>query len=118
MVKKEIDAATGFLFAYSDGLFYIETVPLSESKYALMSGYKPWHRRMGHCFHQSIRAIIFHVTGLEELENKKVESNLDCASCMVEKATLQPHPHRKDRATRPLERIHMDLLSGGSSRPQ
>jgi hypothetical protein len=68
---------------------------------------------MGHCSHQSIRATKSHITGLEELENKKMESNLDCASCMVGKATLQPYPHRKERASRPLERVHLDLLSGG-----
>ncbi len=41
-----------------------------------------------------------------------MELNLDCASCMVGKATLQPYPHRKDCAVRPLELVHMDLLSG------
>jgi hypothetical protein len=97
----------GFLFADSNGLFYIVTEPLSESKYASMSGYKLWHQRvgvMGHCSHQSIEATIFHVTstGLEELEKKKVESNLDCASCVVGKATLQSYQHKKDRVFRPL----------------
>jgi hypothetical protein len=64
---------------------------------------------MRHCSHQSIKATIFHATGLEEMENKKV----DCASCMVAKATLQPNPHRKDRAVLSLERVYMDLLSCG-----
>ena len=48
-----------------------------------------------------------------KLENQKVESTLDCASGMVGKATLQPYPHRKDRAVQQLERVHMDFLSGG-----
>ncbi len=46
------------------------------------------------------------------LANKKVESNLGCASCMVGKETLQQYPHRKDCATRPLERVHMDFFFG------
>jgi hypothetical protein len=110
-VNNEIDSAMGFPFADSNGLFYIETVPLSESEYAMhcatMSGCKLWHRGMGRCCHQSIKATVSYITGLEELENKKVELNLDCASCMVGKATLQPYPQcgpqRKDSAVQPLE---------------
>jgi hypothetical protein len=66
VVNKEIDLATGFPFAGSNGRFYIRTIPLSELKYASMSGYKLWHQRMGHCSHQSIKATISHATGLEE----------------------------------------------------
>jgi hypothetical protein len=53
---------------------------------------------------QLIEATISDVTstGLEELENKKTESNLHCASCMVGKATLQSYQHKKDQAFRPL----------------
>jgi hypothetical protein len=32
------------------------------------------------------------VTGLQELENKKVEHNINFSSCMVGQATLQPYP--------------------------
>jgi hypothetical protein len=44
VVNNEIKLAMGFSFADSNGQFYIESVPLSESKYASMSGCKLWHR--------------------------------------------------------------------------
>jgi hypothetical protein len=89
---------------------FIETVPLSELKYASMSGYNLWHQRMGHYSPQSIKVgsknnvynATVVATGLEEQENKKVEAKLDCASW-------------KDRAVRPLERVHMDLRTGGTT---
>jgi hypothetical protein len=45
VVKGEIVPATRFPFADSEGLFYIETVPISETKYSTMSGFNLWHMR-------------------------------------------------------------------------
>jgi hypothetical protein len=49
VVNGKVDSAAGFPFADSDGLFYIETIPLPESKYAStgMLGYKLWHKKTG-----------------------------------------------------------------------
>jgi hypothetical protein len=46
-------------------------------------------------------------------EQERLEPNVDCQSCIAENATLQPDPKRNDRATCPLERVHIDLLTGG-----
>ena len=80
-----------------------------------MSGFKLWHKRLGHCSHRSIKETIPHVIVLQELENKKLELNLDCQSCimMVEKATLQLYPKGKSQAARPLKRVHIDLPNVG-----
>ena len=111
VVKGEIDPATGFPFAESDGLFYIETEPISESKYLSMSGYKLWHKRLAHPPHQTIKDTIPHVDGLQDLEKLKMDQHLDCASCMVGKAKLQPYPKTKEHARRPLERVYIDIAS-------
>ena len=60
VVNGEIDPATRFPFAESDGLFYVETIPLSETKYKSMSG---WHKRMSHAPIQAIKATIPHSKG-------------------------------------------------------
>ena len=111
VVNGQIDPATGFPFADSDGLFFIETVPITESKYLTMSGYKLWHRRLGHSTHQTIKDTIPHVKGLHELEKIRMEPHVDCPACMVGKAKLQPYPKTKDHAKRPLERVYVDLVS-------
>ena len=111
VVNGQIDPATGFPFADSDGLFFIETVPISESKYLTMSGYKLWHHRLGHSTHQTIKDTIPHVKGLHELEKIRMEPRVDCPACMVGKAKLQPYPKTKDHAKRPLERVYVDLVS-------
>ena len=44
VTEGQIDPATGFPFAESEGLFYVETVPITESKYKSVTGYPPRSR--------------------------------------------------------------------------
>jgi hypothetical protein len=85
VVKGEIDPATRFPFAESEGLsvFYIETIPLSQTKYKTMSGYELWHKRMSHAPIQAIKATIPHSKGLHELEGAPMEHDTNCPACMI-----------------------------------
>jgi len=109
--KGEIDPATRFPFADSEGLFYIETTPISETKFKKMSGYDLWHKRLGHCTNQAIKDTIPFSKGLQELEGLKMEHDMNCTACMVGKAKAQPCPKSKVHAKRPLERVYMDIMS-------
>lgn len=111
VVKGEIDPATRFPFAESEGLFYIETIPLSQTKYKTMSGYELWHKRMSHAPIQAIKATIPHSKGLHELEGVRMEHDTNCPACMIGKAQLQPYPKSKEHAKRPLERVYMDIMT-------
>ena len=111
VVKGEIDQATRFPFAESEGLFYVETIPISETKYKTMSGYGLWHKRLSHAPIQSIKATIAHSKGLQDLEGIRMEHDLNCTACMVGKAQLQPYPGSKEHAKRPLERVYMDIMT-------
>ena len=106
----QIDQATGLPFADSKGLFYVETVPISETKYLSMSGYSLWHRRLGHATMQSIKDSIPHSIGLKELEKAKFDTNQKCTACMLGKAHLEIRPRSRDHATRPLEGVFMDII--------
>ena len=107
----QIDPATGFPFAESEGLFYVETVPITESKYQTMSGYPLWHRRLSPCAFQTIKDTIPHALGLQEWVKAYFDPNLNCTACMLGKARLQPYPKTKEHAKRPLERVYMDIMS-------
>ena len=111
VVNGEIDPATQFPFADSNGLFYIETVPISETKYKTMSGFDLWHKRLSHTPRQAIKDTIPHSKGLHELEGLRMTREMDCDSCMIGKAKLQPYPKSKEHARRPLERVYMDIMS-------
>jgi hypothetical protein len=111
VVNGEIDPATRFPFADSNGLFYIETVPISETKYKTMSGFDLWHKRLSHTPRQAIKDTIPHSKGLHELEGLRMTREMDCDSCMIGKAKLQPYPKSKEHARRPLERVYMDIMS-------
>ena len=58
VTEGQIDPATGFPFAESEGRFYVQTVPITESKYKSMSGYPLWHVRLSHCSFQTIKDTI------------------------------------------------------------
>ena len=115
VVDGEIDPATRFPFADSKGLFYIETVPISETKYKTMSGYDLWHKRLSHVPRQAIKDTIPHSKGLQDLEGLRMNREMDCGSCMVGKATLQPYPKSKPHAKRPLERVYIDIMSSSTT---
>lgn len=65
-----IDPANGVFFVreHSEGLFYLRTAAISATKYAKMSGYELWHRRLGHCRNECIQKSIAHSIGMDELK--------------------------------------------------
>jgi hypothetical protein len=68
VVEKGIDPAIRFPYAESEGLFYIETIPMSEAKNRTMSGYGLpglWHKRLSHAPIQSLKATWRYHTTLE-----------------------------------------------------
>ena len=68
----EIDPATGLPFLdSSESLFFVETVPLSETQFKNMSGYSLWHWRLGHCPKQTIRDTIPLAKGIKVLSDRK-----------------------------------------------
>jgi hypothetical protein len=96
VVKGEMDQATRFSIAESEGLFYVETILISETKYKTMSGYRLWHKRLSHAPIQSIKATIAHLKGLQDLASIWMEHELNCTVCMIGKAQLQPYPGSKE----------------------
>ena len=111
VIKGEIDATTKFEFVGTKGLFFLRTVPISVTKYSTMSGYPLWHRRLGHVPNRTIQLTIQHSKGLQDLESVRIDQDDKCPACMVGRAHLVPYPGRKERCTKPLERVHMDLFS-------
>jgi hypothetical protein len=57
-----IDPANSFPYVseHSESLFHLRVAKISEQKYAELSGYDLWHRRLGHCPNESIRKSIAH----------------------------------------------------------
>ena len=76
-----------------------------------MSGFDLWHKRLSHTPKQSIKDTIPHSKGLHELEGLRMDRDMDCDSCLIGKAKLQPYPKSKEHAKRPLERVYMDIMS-------
>ena len=111
VTKGEIDPTTKFEFIGTKGLFYLRTMPISVTKYANMSGYCLWHRRLIHVPNRTLQLTIPHSKGLQELESKKFNADDKCPACMVGKAHLEPYPDRKERATNPLGRVYVDIFS-------
>jgi hypothetical protein len=106
-----IDQATGLPFVDSEDLFFVETIPLSETQFKSISGYSSWHRRLGHAPMETIRDTIQHSIGLEELTKTTFDREEQCPACMVGKAHLEIRPRSRVHATRPLERVYMDIMS-------
>ena len=102
--------ATGFPFAESEGLFYLESAIITESKYKSMSGYPLWHRLLSQCSYQTIKDTIPHSLGLHKLEKAHFDLNLKCTACIQEKAHLQLYPTTKGHAKRQLESVYMDIV--------
>ena len=64
-----------------------------------------------HCPKRAIKDTIPHSKGLQELEGLRLEHDMDCTSCLVGKAKLQPYPKSKEHAKKPLARVYMDIMS-------
>ena len=108
-----IDPANSFSFVseYSESLFYLRVAAISATKYAKMSGYELWHRRLGHCPNECIRKSIAHSIGMDELKSARFDNHEKCPACMMGKSRLNNLPKAKERARKPMNRINMDLVS-------
>ena len=108
-----IDPANCFPFVseHSEGLFYLRTKAISATKYAKMSGYELWHRRLGHCPNECIRKSIAHSIGMDELKSARFDNHEKCPACMMGKSRQNNLPKAKERAKKPMNRINMDLVS-------
>ena len=84
-----IDQATGLPFVDSEGLFFVETVPISGTQFKRMSGYPSWHHRLGHATMETIRDTIHHSIGLEELTKEKFNQEEQSPACMLGKKSVQ-----------------------------
>jgi hypothetical protein len=111
VIKGKIDPASRYEFEPGQGLFYVRTVQLSATKYATMSGYSLWHRRMAHVPNATLHLTIDHSDGLEELQSATFNHDEKCAACVAGKSHLHHYPSEKERATRPLERVYIDSFS-------
>ena len=76
----------------------------------LRASWEVWHQRLGHVGPQQLRRIAEKklVSGLELLG--KVPERHECAACLEGKMHNLPFGKAKGRATKPFERIHMDLM--------
>ena len=108
-----IDPANSFPFVseHSESLFHLRIAKISEQKYAKLSGYELWHRRLGHCPNESIRKSIAHSIGMDELKKARFDSHEKCPACAMGKAQRNNLPPRKERARKPMNRIYMDLVT-------
>jgi hypothetical protein len=109
-LKVKLIRPLDFLLAESEGMFYVVTIPISETKNKTMSSYGVWHKRLSHALIQSIKATIAQLKGLQDLEGIRMEHDLNCTACMIEKAQFQPYPGPKGHAKQPLERVYMDIM--------
>jgi hypothetical protein len=100
-----------FVSEYSESLFYLRVAPICATKYAKMSGYEPWHRRLGHCPNECIRKSIPHSIGMDDLKSARFNNHEKCPACMMGKSRLNNLPKEKVRAKKPLNRVNMDLVS-------
>ncbi len=62
---------------------------MSELHLSKITGYKKWHRRLGHTSNKDIQDTIKHVKDLEELLQTTHEKHTKCESCMIRKSTLE-----------------------------
>ena len=108
-----IDPANSFPFVseYLGGLFYLRTAPIDATKFASMSGYDLWHRRLSHCPKECIRKTIAHSIGLKDLQSARFDTHEKCPSCMIGKSHLENKPRRKEQAENPLGRTNFDIFS-------
>jgi hypothetical protein len=83
--NSEMNLAGCFDFAGPHGLFYLQTVSMSDK----IAGWNKWHKRMGHVQNQSIKRTSPHAKGLQELEKLLFNQQDQCPSCMVGKAHLK-----------------------------
>jgi hypothetical protein len=95
-----IDPANSFPFVseHSESLFHLRIAKISEQKYAKLSGYDLWHRRLGHCPNESIRKSIAHSIGMDELKKARFDSHEKCPACAMGKSQRNNLSPRKERA--------------------
>ena len=91
--------------------FYLQIEQMDWKKIDKQSGYHLWHRQSAHAPKQNINDTIAHSIGLEGLAGKKFDQNERCPSCMLGKSTLENYPELLEPASRPLERVNMNLYT-------
>ena len=112
MTNGEKDPATGLPFLDSEGLFFVETVPISETRFKNMPGYPLEHRRLSHCPMLTIRDTIPHERELRNYQrNPLTKMSTVLHQCMIGKAHLEVRPRSREHAKLPLERVYMDIMS-------
>jgi hypothetical protein len=82
-----IDAANSFPFisVHSGGLFYVRTEQIDASRYARLSGYNLWHRRLGHCPNENMGRMTF----FSKLFQTHVFGKMSLEKCHLEKLFFQ-----------------------------
>jgi hypothetical protein len=111
VIDEEINELNRMEFSPGTGLFCLQSIQVSATKFAKMGGYDLWHCRLAHTERESISKTIPHSKGLNELKNVTFDQTEKCAACMIGKAKLCNYPDSKERATTPLERVYMDSFS-------
>jgi hypothetical protein len=80
----------------SVGLFYFRTEPSDASKYAKLSGYDLWHRRLRHCRNENICRTIPYSIGLNELHSHRFDPREKCPACMMVKSHFAEQAMEKE----------------------
>lgn len=72
-------------------------------------GAELWHRRLGHIGRTSLQNLQKLVDGIGPFDQQGKHTRL-CSTCVQGKQTKLPHNETRQRATRPLQLVHSDLL--------
>ncbi len=89
-----LDLANSFPFVseHSESLFHLRIAKISEQRYAKLSGYALWHRRLGHWPNESIRKSIALSIGMDELKKVRFDSHEKCPACAIGKSQRNDLP--------------------------
>jgi len=70
---------------------------------------KIWHERYGHIGYDNLKKVIRMVDGINPRMLKLTDDRI-CHTCIEGKQTKLPHKKERNRAKRPLQLIHSDLM--------
>jgi len=101
-ISYEIGQAVGDLYQLTTPKAYTAAVTTKPNSHIL------WHHRLGHPNQKVLESIQNHVIGIDI---NKVREPYSCEGCIYAKSHRQPFPKvAENRADKPLERVHSDLL--------
>jgi hypothetical protein len=92
-------------FSEPSALFYLKIEQMDWTRFERMTGYNPWHCRLGHTPNQFkfiSKLSIEHSIGLEKLNGKKLSEHQKCPFCMIGKSQLNDKPESVKRVEKPL----------------